>query len=328
MAHKLITAAYKKFYNDLPYGSPSTIKIALDKNDYEGEVGYPAGEKDFELDLNGEFIDTNGIVDGKLSLWCNGNGNTGSKYKVTEPDGVVWEFVLQTDSPNNLAVLRSQQITPGTSVETIVSLIGTETANHVTFSPLNVANEATRLALSGLRKFHHVQQADSGDVFLLNDDLNVSDPASWLNLSQPWINTNTTNFAAATQGATIFSTDGSPSIANLINGSRVYGSANWNGQDSDIITVSFNQSRLIHRIDLYSVTADESDRPNQQNSYSILSAEVYLYVGNAWMRMATFYENLGVCISLEFLPVRATQLRLKNLVGGFYAVRLAEIEAY
>lgn len=275
----------------------------------------------------------------RLRLWCDETALKTINYQLFFPvvDGgsadkelsVELSLAYEDGAPKSVGTALIEGSDPVEIADDISlrSVIDARTANHITFSPQSVANQAARLALTGLRKFHHVRQADNGHVFLLIDELDPSDSASWLNLSQS-VNTNTINFAAATQGATISSTNGSPSIANLINGSRVYSSANWNGQDGDIITVSFNQNRLIHRIDLYSVTGDESDRPNEQNPYSILQAEIYAYVGNAWVRVAGFYENLGTCISLEILPVTATQLRFKNLVGGFYAVRLAEIEVY
>ncbi len=94
MAHRLIKANYKKFYNDINYGQPAVVAIWLDKNDYDVTTSpktiYPAVSKEaskFTLDENGAFTDTNSASAGKLSLWCNAAGHTGSKYHVLDPDG-------------------------------------------------------------------------------------------------------------------------------------------------------------------------------------------------------------------------------------------------
>ena len=43
MAHRLIKANYKKFYNDLNYGQPAVVAIWLDKNDYDHTENYLPG---------------------------------------------------------------------------------------------------------------------------------------------------------------------------------------------------------------------------------------------------------------------------------------------
>lgn len=105
MAYRKISASYRHFYNETPYNSAMSIKIKLDKNDFDLEDSHPSEEKIYLLDDAGNLADTNGVAAGLLELWCNAGGYTGSKYKVTDPDGTTWEFILDQGDGSEISLM-------------------------------------------------------------------------------------------------------------------------------------------------------------------------------------------------------------------------------
>lgn len=136
------------------------------------------------------------------------------------------------------------------------------------------------------------------------------------------------NYALAGNGAIVTASATNSGVTNLNNGSRSYNAGYWNGSDGETLTVDFGAVRNISVVDLYSVTNSEQSRPEEENGYSIFGAEIDAFVGGAWQPVGSFTGNIKTCVTVPFTAVAATKIRIKNLVGSQYAVRLAEIEVY
>jgi len=106
MPYRQVTVKYKQLHDDLPFPGLPTIKISLDRNDFDEDGNHPQIEHEFALNAEGEFA-------APVTLWCNAEGHTGSRYVVTDPDGHQWMFVLPhgDGTPVDLMQLRAESFT-------------------------------------------------------------------------------------------------------------------------------------------------------------------------------------------------------------------------
>lgn len=155
------------------------------------------------------------------------------------------------------------------------------------------------------------------------------------------------NYARTSQGATAMAnstySDGGydGAASNAINGDRLFSYANWSASGgiyhSDgagaVLTIDFNQSRTIEKLNLITVrdsgtskTAIPDSNTENIGSFGLAGFTVDYWNGTTWTNLfAPVTGNTKLFRSFTFTPVATTKIRITATSAG--SARIAEVEA-
>lgn len=124
--YRQVIGLYRKYYTNEPLAN-ATIIIRLLTNSFTLEAGYPTTKTPGIVNDPGFSVQTdeNGNLPDGLELFCSGaNIGGGTKYRVTEPDGFEWDFILDygDGTPISMQTLRAGGL-PASSPDTTNALI-------------------------------------------------------------------------------------------------------------------------------------------------------------------------------------------------------------
>lgn len=124
--YRSITGLYRKFWTNEPLAN-ATIIIQLLTNSFTLEAGYPTTKTPGVANDPGQAVqlDANGNLPENFKLFCSGKNIGGAtKYRVFEPDGFFWDFILDygDGTPISMQTLRAGGL-PAPNSETVIALI-------------------------------------------------------------------------------------------------------------------------------------------------------------------------------------------------------------
>lgn len=124
--YRPVAGLYKKYWTNEPLAN-ATINIRLMTNSFTLEAGYPTSKNPNNANDPGQSFQTdeNGNLPEGLELFCSGLNVGGvAKYRVTEPDGFTWDFILDygDGTPISMQTLRAGGL-PASNPETVIALI-------------------------------------------------------------------------------------------------------------------------------------------------------------------------------------------------------------
>lgn len=130
--YRPITGLFKKYWTNEPLVN-ATIIIRLLTNSFTLEAGYPTTKTPGNANDPGRSFQTdeNGNLPEGLELFCSASSvGGGTKYRVYEPDGAEWDFILDygDGTPISMQTLRAGGM-PAENPATIIALIEDQIAS-------------------------------------------------------------------------------------------------------------------------------------------------------------------------------------------------------